>query len=180
MTKKEAIEEFVERNFSGLPLDWVQAVSEAKGAEIYAWPMWGTMWIVDEYTGTRFMEHSRRMVGEADEIDLDSIEDKKERKEVKTAIDDLKKESVAWGGVAILEQYVDEEMAGADCILDKNGATTAAYIYEIDGTYVMGVHGAGWNFYDGLWDMLYDLLGYEWHEAEQLPEQPASDGSIAV
>lgn len=161
--KADAVHEWVERSFSGLPLDWVQAVAENKGEEIYSWPMWGTMWIV-EHHGEELMEHSRIMVGEASEIDLDAIEDEKEREEVRTAIEDLKKESVSWGGVAILENYVDEEMQGARCVLDKNGSPTAAYIYEVEGQYVLGINGAGWNFYDGVWDRLYDLLGIKWHE----------------
>jgi hypothetical protein len=53
----------------------------------------------------------------------------------------------------------DEEMAGELRIADS-----AAYLYQLDGRYVIGVHGAGWDFYDGVWDVLYDLMGYQWHE----------------
>ena len=57
-----------------------------------------------------------------------------------------------------------EEMNGAYNVLDKDGNATAVYVYEIDGRYLIGVHGAGWDFYDGVWDMLYDLYGCIWHE----------------
>jgi hypothetical protein len=64
----------------------------------------------------------------------------------------------------MLEQYIDEEMSGARCILNESGYTTAAYIYVIADEYVVGVNGAGWNFYDGVWDRLYDVCGIRWHE----------------
>ncbi len=41
---------------------------------------------------------------------------------------------------------------------------TPAYIYRIDDHYMVGVHGAGWNFYGGVRDKLYDLAGIAWHE----------------
>jgi hypothetical protein len=62
--------------------------------------------------------------------------------------------------------HYDEEMAGANCILDKDGDETCVFIYEIEGEYLIGINGAGWNFYDGAWDKLYDLLGLEWHDKE--------------
>src|SRR3990167_4925696 len=117
MTKEQAIRDFVAREFNAIPQDWVQTIME-RGEEYAPLPMWGTMWIVDQWLGERLMKNTRVMVGEADEIDLDSITDETEREEVNTAIEDLKKESIAWGGLAILENYVDEEMAGATCILD--------------------------------------------------------------
>lgn len=56
----------------------------------------------------------------------------------------------------------DEEMEGQSYI---NGIPSV-YIYEIDGTYVIGVHGAGWDFYDGVWDKLYDFFGLKWHNTK--------------
>src|SRR3990167_2340934 len=163
MTKEQAIRDFVAREFNAIPQDWVQTIME-KTEEYAPLPMWGTMWIVDQWLGERLMKNTRVMVGEADEIDLDAIQDAEAREQVKIAIADLKKESIAWGGVAILEEYIDEEMAGATCILDANGETTPLFIYEIAGECVIGVHGAGFNFYDGVWDKLYDLLGLKWHD----------------
>ena len=55
-------------------------------------------------------------------------------------------------------------MSGAHRILDKDGNATAAYIYGIADDYVIGINGAGWNFYDGVWDKLYDVCGIRWHE----------------
>ena len=90
--------------------------------------------------------------------------DEKKRGKVQNAITGLKEENIDWAGCAILEEYINEEMSGAHRILDKDGNATAAYIYDIADDYVVGVNGAGWNFYDGVWDRLYDVCGIRWHE----------------
>jgi hypothetical protein len=72
--------------------------------------------------------------------------------------------AIAANNWRMLERYIDEEMSGARCILDEDGRPTAAYIYLIAGEYVIGINGAGWNFYDGVWDKLYDVCDIRWHE----------------
>lgn len=57
----------------------------------------------------------------------------------------------------------DDEMYGERQVLDENGEPFNLYVYEADGRYVVGINGAGWGFYDGVWDRLYDLLGLKWH-----------------
>lgn len=142
-TKEDAIKEFVSRDFAGIPQDWVQKIAEALGEEIYAWPMWGTMWIVDNWLGEKLMKNAKQVV--------EPSECENKHKEDETC--------------DICEDY--EEMSGAWNIKDKDGVGTAAYIYEIDGQYVVGINGAGWNFYDGVWDKLYDLLELKWHETKE-------------
>lgn len=132
MTKREAIELMVSRDFASVPTEWVQIVSEAKGEDIYAWPMWGTMWIVDDFIGERLMAHAEE--------------------------EGCKKHDEYSDGCSNCEDS-DEEMRGA-----MNIKSTSAYIYEVDGVYVVGVNGAGWDFYDGIWDRLYDILGLQWHD----------------
>jgi hypothetical protein len=122
------------------------------------------MWIVDAHLGEKFMQHSRVMAGDASEIDIERIDDAKKRGEVQNAITGLKEENIDWAGCAILEEYINEEMSGAHRILDKDGNATAAYIYLIADEYVIGVNGAGWDFYDGVWDKLYNVCGIRWHE----------------
>lgn len=116
----------VKRDFDSVPTEWVKIVANEKGSEIFAWPMWGTMWIVSSFVGEQLMENSIEMTPEE-------------------------------AG----EQGYNEEMDGA-----RNVNGTAAYIYEIDGIYVMGIHGAGWDFYDGVWDKIYDLRELNWHDAK--------------
>ena len=104
------------------------------------------------------------MAGDASEIDIESIDDEKKRGKVQDAITGLKEENIDWAGCAILEDYINEEMSGAHRILDKDGNPTAAYIYVIADEYVIGINGAGWGFYHGVWDKLYDVCGIRWHE----------------
>lgn len=161
MNKKEAIELFVNRDLQAVPQEWVSIVAEAKG-EYYPLPMWGTMFLIEDYLGENIYNSARAMLSGTDEL-KDEIEQNEnsnysedERAMLEKALNDDD-----W---TVLEEYIDEEMAGARCVLDKDGDTTALYIYDIDGQYVLGVNGAGWNFYDGVWDKLYDLLGLKWHE----------------
>ena len=70
-----------------------------------------------------------------------------------------------WKNSSPMDENVDgfsEEMEGQQYI---NGIPSV-YIYEIDDQYVIGVHGAGWNFYNGVWDKLYDFFGLEWHDTK--------------
>ncbi len=64
------------------------------------------------------------------------------------------------------ESLYDEEMEGERCILDKDGNKTAAFIHEVTGEYIISIDGAGWNFYYGVWDVIYDVLGLQWHTVE--------------
>jgi hypothetical protein len=161
--KQDAIREWVAREFNAVPQEWVRIAMEHFGY----WeplPMWGTVWIVDAHLGEKLMHHARVMAGEASEIDIENIDDAKERDRVQHAVTGLKEENIGWAGRALLEEYIDEEMSGAHRILDKDGYTTAAYIYVIADEHVIGINGAGWNFYDGVWDRLYDVCGIRWHE----------------
>jgi hypothetical protein len=67
------------------------------------------------------------------EIDIESIDDEKKRSKVQDGIAGLENEDIDWAGCALLEEYINEEMSGAHCILDKDGNATAAYIYDIAG-----------------------------------------------
>lgn len=158
MNKLEAIKDFINRDLNAVPQEWVKIVAENEG-NYPRLPMWGTMWIVEEdFIGKKLIKHSRIMAESAEEIELDAIENEKDREAVQKAIANDQQD---W---SLLEQYIDEEMAGEHCVLDKDGNTTALFVYEVGDEYVIGVNGAGWNFYDGVWDKLYDLLGLKWHE----------------
>lgn len=159
MTKQEAVQKWVD-GFSNIPQNWIKLVLEAEH-EYRTLPMWGTMFIVERFDGEKMLENSRLMVYDKDEIDLEEIEEKEgvdRREEVEKAI-----EEDDW---IVLEEYVDEEMAGERAVLDKDGAPMSVYIYEVDGEYVIGVNGAGYNFFDGVWDRLYDAMGFKWHKED--------------
>lgn len=42
-------------------------------------------------------------------------------------------------------------------------ADTGIYAVEFDDELLLGIHGAGYSFYDHHWSKLYDALGYHWH-----------------
>lgn len=144
-TKKEAIEAFVERDFKPIPQEWVKIVAEAKGEEIYSWPMWGTMWFVNfAIWGEKLMKHSQLVVHPEECENHDKHET-----------------------CYLCED--GEEMAGAHNFVYENEhgtQSTAIYVYEVDGRYLIGVHGAGWDFYDGVWDRLYDFFDLKWHDTK--------------
>ena len=159
-TKQDAIREWVAREFSAVPQGWVQIILQ-HDREYAPLPMWGWMWRIDEYTGRKLWDNSRVMCADVGELraaiqDIPDAYGAYERATLEKAI--------AANDWPMLEQYIDEEMAGAHCVLDANGRTNAAYIYEIADEYVIGINGAGWNFYDGVWDKLYDVCGIRWHD----------------
>lgn len=162
MTKEDAIKKWVNQEFSALPQDWAERLFVSFNGYHPDLPMWGTMWIPNEFDAEKFINNSRRMVSRAEDIDLDEIEEKEgeeRRKEVEKAIEE--------DDYSVTEAYVDEEMAGELCVLDTDGDPTAVYIYELDDQYIIGVNGAGWDFYDGVWDRLYDVAGLHWHSEEK-------------
>ncbi len=151
LTKKEAIQKMV-NELSSISQEHLRIISEHNG-EYHSFPMWGTMWRLD-YFGNTLWEKSRIMVESKEEIYRDDFIDDKEREEFQARLDDPND---------YMEEYIDEEMQGERCILDKNGEHTALFIYDIDGEYYIGINGAGWDFYDGVWDRLYDAMGLNWH-----------------
>lgn len=58
----------------------------------------------------------------------------------------------------------DEEMEGEMVVVDTDGSPTRIYYYEVEDEKLIGIHAAGWNFYNGIWDKLYDILGLKWHK----------------
>jgi hypothetical protein len=41
---------------------------------------------------------------------------------------------------------------------------TGIYAFDVDGHLVLGINGAGYDFYEHHWIPLYEALGYGWHE----------------
>jgi hypothetical protein len=62
---------------------------------------------------------------------------------------------------ALLKPVEDEEdeLYGSQEVGD-----TGISAFEIDGELVLGINGAGYDFYEQHWTPLYNALGYEWHE----------------
>lgn len=64
------------------------------------------------------------------------------------------------------DEDLPEEMASARVITHQDGTGTNMYLYTVDGHWLIGVHAYGFSFYDGVWDNLYNILGYKWHDEE--------------
>lgn len=162
MNKKEAIQKMVD-GFSSLSHDQLNTLAEASG-EYLCLPMWGTLWRMD-YFGDTLYENARTMLGDKselrDELEAGEYIDAEAKKEKAMLIKALAEDD--W---SVLEEYIDEEMSGMRCVLDIEGKTTAMFIYELEGEYWLGVNGAGWDFYHGVWDKLYDICGLKWHDHE--------------
>jgi len=47
-------------------------------------------------------------------------------------------------------------------------AETGIYAVWFDDELLLGIHGAGYDFYSQHWSKLYDSLGYRWYEPTQL------------
>ena len=79
---------------------------------------------------------------------------------------------VMWGTMFLVNNHVDQERILAllrdiddeDLGTVREIADTGVYAWEIDGELVLGINGAGYDFYSEHWNKLYDALGYRWHE----------------
>ena len=62
---------------------------------------------------------------------------------------------------ALLQPIEDEkdELYGYEEVGD-----TGIFAFDIDGKVVLGINGAGYDFYEDHWLPLYEALGYAWHE----------------
>ena len=154
MDKKKAVRTMFGDFLHQIPQEWVKIVAEHYG-EYPALPMWGTMWFIDDFA-VRNLE-TRVLASSVDDIEDDEIREKCKK---------LKAEQ----DYTLSEQYVDEEMAGNRCVLDKDGDCTSMYLYEIGDETLLGVNAAGFDFFDGVWDKLYDAIGLKWHDEEDKPE----------
>jgi hypothetical protein len=65
-------------------------------------------------------------------------------------------------GIQALLQPVEDdedELYGTDEV-----GNTGISAFEIEGELVLGINGAGYDFYEHHWIPLYEALGYAWHE----------------
>jgi hypothetical protein len=81
---------------------------------------------------------------------------------------------IMWGWMWIVNDSVDEsrinkllkpvEDEDDELYGNQEVASTGIYAFEIDGYLVLGINGAGYDFYESHWIPLYEALGYQWHE----------------
>ena len=79
-----------------------------------------------------------------------------------------------WGTMFMVNDSVDKRniLALQHTNQDKDSqfygyqeiADIGLYVFMIDGEIVLGIDGAGYDFFESHWTPLYDLLGYNWHD----------------
>ena len=85
--------------------------------------------------------------------------------------DDFK--GVMWGTMFLVNNYVDRErifdllrtVDDEELGVVREVADIGIFAWEIDGELVLGINGAGYDFFASHWRKLYDALGYRWHES---------------
>lgn len=169
--------------FATIRTDWLQAVAkEIDEDECVAMPMWGWCQVVldpcDERGIRKLMvplgppKASASQFPEGDpsalnkwrdehgltcnpadydtEDNFGEMLDEYDIEEYRTALRD------AW------ESSGDEDCDFASCGWEAVG-DTGIYAREFDDHLCLGIHGAGYSFFDSHWPRLYDALGYHWH-----------------
>jgi hypothetical protein len=63
----------------------------------------------------------------------------------------------------LLQPVDDEEDELYGC---EEVGNTGIFAFDIDGEFVLGINGAGYDFYEHHWIPLYEALGYSWHESD--------------
>ena len=91
-----------------------------------------------------------------------------------TQLDDAPATMPMWGTVFMPTDSVDcrnieellrpitdaEELSGSEW---QEIADTGTYAVECDGELILGINGAGYDFYTDHWAKLYEALDYQWH-----------------
>jgi hypothetical protein len=81
---------------------------------------------------------------------------------------------IMWGTMFLVNEPVDKRRIQAllkpvadtedDLYGTEEVGDTGISAFEIDGELVLGINGAGYDFYEHHWIPLYTALGYAWHE----------------
>lgn len=86
-----------------------------------------------------------------------------------------------WGSVFVAADRADRraiaallQPLNADCDDDRTAlavagwsevGTTGVFALSLDDALILGIDGAGYDFYSAHWEPLYEQLGYHWHES---------------
>jgi len=81
---------------------------------------------------------------------------------------------IMWGTMFLVCESVDKRLITAllhpvedtedELYGTQEVGNTGISAFEIDGELVLGIDGAGYDFYEHHWIPLYEALGYAWHE----------------
>lgn len=165
--------------FSKLDHDAVKGMAQAANEEVYAFPMWGTCFLVeDSCDRSKIRDMLRSFEPQDAEEAVEMVVDyglgvEPEEYDIGTGSDDEDEDGFVEAVIdAWREGDFEEEM------LSSSGwqrvGNTGILALDLGGDdLLLGINGAGFSFYgnvdqgerDGLWCRLYDALGYTWHHA---------------
>jgi hypothetical protein len=164
--------------FSSIPADWALRVAEyIDGDECVPLPMWGTLFKVEDSCDERKIRELMRPIGphgcetiedlidfveeEGLSIDLAPLRALADAADDDSAdLEDLQREvSDAWGENGTEDYWLSA--AGWENVGD-----TGIIARKFDGHLLLGINGAGYDFYESHWISLYQALGYKWHQKD--------------
>jgi len=174
---ESAVRRFVD-GFNNIPIEWLSLVAEhIDKEECYAMPMWGTAFMPHNMDAHNIAKLLRDPLPEDIVGLIEFIEDKGlDVEEIENAVklialaasdpDEIDESEVEDLRNAVRDAWrdsSDEEAYLADAGWQDVGGT-GFIAREFDGRLVLGVNGAGYDFYESHWRRLYEELGYSWHK----------------
>lgn len=179
---QRAVRRFMDE-FNDIPAEWAKlAAQHVDNDEIYAMPMWGTVFMPDDGLAGMI---ERLLVDPVPEDAADLIEfaedngieiEECDMRLLALAASDDEDENHEREVKRLRSIIVDawHESGSDDAALASYGwrdvGKTGFVAREIDGHLVLGVNGAGYSFLDAHWLPLYLALGMKWHEQEEREE----------
>lgn len=170
MTKKEAVELFVQRELQCVPQEWARIVAEHDG-EYPAFGMWGTVFLIGDWLSEKCGRIGHEVYYSPEDTPEEVLQEYiMQHIEGDLSDDDTDALYNSYDAIAerwphliesFYEDYCDEEMAGAWRVVGN------IYAHEVADQYVLSINAAGFDFYDesyGVWPRLYDALGLQWHD----------------
>jgi hypothetical protein len=165
--------------FSAIPADWAQAVAEKlDDEELYAMPMWGTVFIANDMDKSNIEKLLTEAVPEdavgliefAEDHGIEIAENEMKLLALAASDDDHEDEVRRIRG-EVMEQWQESgnDNAALASFGWQNVGSTGIVAREIDGHLMLGINGAGYDFYEAHWMPLYLALGYSWHKSEEKP-----------
>ncbi len=176
--KERAVRSLVSQ-FDNIPQSWAALVSQHMEGEdeCYAFPMWGTLFRVSAMDRSNI----EKLLSDPLPTDIQGLiefmEDQSiDPEEIDNAMrlialaaedpDEIDEDEVSTLRTEIYERWTesgDEDaylcMAGWEVV-----GSTGIWAREFDGHLLLGINGAGYDFYSSHWVRLYDELGYSWHK----------------
>ena len=173
---EHAIRRLVE-GFDNIPQSWAALVAEHLDKdEFVPMPIWGTLFKVSNMDQGNIekliAEHdvptgAVELIEWAEERGIEIEESEMKLLALAAANDDEDRE-LEMIRDGIIDSWYDSGEEDAQLSMGgwRSVGSTGLLAREFDGMLLLGINGAGYDFYDSHWRRLYEELGYSWHGAE--------------